>query len=201
MIAFDPNFDETTLDEDTELMMQVAAGDREAFEQLFQRNFRSTVRIIGAMMGCDVHSEDLAQDVFMRVYRSRQRYVPSAKFSTWLGTIIRNTVFNAKRSQSRRPVKHLNDLVDASLELQASRLRVNIDFAGEVDRQHQIKQVRAAVAQLPARQRTAIEWVHFRGKSYAGAAEAMQTTPKAVKSLLGRGRGNLGERFANDELS
>ena len=89
MIAFDPSYDEEDFDPDTERMIRVSAGDRAAFDELVTRNFSSTVRIISSMMGSHRESEDLAQDVFLRVYRSRQRYLPTARFSTFLGTIIR----------------------------------------------------------------------------------------------------------------
>jgi RNA polymerase sigma-70 factor (ECF subfamily) len=105
MIAFDPNIADAKLDPDTERMVRVAAGDRRAFDELVRRNYSSTVRIISAMMGSTSQSEDIAQEVFLRTYRSRVRYLPTARFATFLGTIIRNTVLNAKRSQSRRLVR------------------------------------------------------------------------------------------------
>lgn len=196
MIAFDPTFDESQLDPDTERMIRVAAGDRIAFDELVARHFPSTVRIIAAMMGSRSQAEDLAQDVFLRVFRSRQRYVPTAKFSTWLGTITRNVVLNAKRSLSRsrvsfaplgdEPTRGEGDFVSTPIP------SVESDPIAEVDEREIVAAVTAAVSQLPPRQRRAIELVYFRGMSYSKAAQEMETSWKAVKSLLGRGRGELG---------
>ena len=105
MIAFDPHHDDFHLDADTQRMTRVASGDRAAFDELVRHNFDSTVRIVASMMGSRCDAEDIAQDVFLRVYRSRHRYLPTAKFSTFLGTIIRNTVLNAKRSLARARVR------------------------------------------------------------------------------------------------
>ena len=202
MIAFDPSYNESTLDPDTERMVRVSAGDRAAFDELVRRNFASTVRIISAMMGTCGQSEDLAQDVFLRVYRSRQRYLPTAKFSTWLGTIVRNVVLNAKRSRGRsrvfattfvdewHPVKHQrHSTIEPAREC---------NLAADLDRKENIAILVSAMAKLPGRQRTAIELVHFRGMSYENAATEMDTTRKAVKSLLGRGRRALARILAGE---
>lgn len=195
MIAFDPTYDEATLDPDTERMTRVASGDLRAYDELVQRNFQSTVRIISSMMGSTSQSEDLAQDVFLRIFRSRSRYVPTAKFSTFLGTVIRNVVLNAKRSLSRSRVSCTQFVDDRSRgEYEASTTVapvVEVDFADAIDRQVTVDKVRVAVDALPPRQKRAIELVYFRGMTYAGAAEEMETSWKAVKSLLGRGRGSL----------
>jgi RNA polymerase sigma-70 factor (ECF subfamily) len=199
MIAFDSRYDDSTLDPDTERMVRVAAGDRAAFDELVRRNFASTVRIISAMMGSYCQSEDLAQDVFLRVYRSRQRYLPTAKFSTWLGTIVRNVVLNAKRTRGRSRVystKFVDDWSPAEHEFGTTIAPlVEYNLAEELDQQETVAVVTQAIGQLPQRQRMAIELVHFRGMSYDNAAVEMDTTRKAVKSLLGRGRITLGKNL------
>ena len=197
MIVFDPHYDDSPLDRDTERMIRVAAGDRAAFDELVRRNFASTVRIISAMMGSYCHSEDLAQDVFLRVYRSRQRYLPTAKFSTWLGTIIRNVVLNAKRTRGRTRVYSTRFVEDWSNQEAAATIVpvVEYDLAEELDQKETVAIVTEAIDQLPRRQRMAIELVHFRGMTYSKAAAEMETTRKAVKSLLGRGRVSLQQRL------
>lgn len=195
MIAFDTNYDDASLDADTECMIRVAAGDHAAFDELVHRNFHTTVRIITSMMGSASYSEDLAQDVFLRIYRSRQRYLPTAKFSTFLGTVIRNTVLNAKRSLSRRRV-HATEFVDDGSAIEAESgvvvtPRVEYDLAKEMDEREIGVSVKEAIACLPHRQRDAIELVHFAGMTYVRAAQEMETSRKAVKSLLGRGRASL----------
>ncbi len=202
MIAFDPSYDESSLDPDTERMTRVAAGDLQAFDELVRRNFASTVRIISAMMGSPTQSEDLAQDVFLRIFRSRQRYVPTAKFSTFLGTVTRNVVLNAKRSLARNRVgttQFVDDRSRCSADASATAVPiVQQDLAGELDGRRTAMKVRQAIGQLPPRQRRAIELVYFHGMTYAGAAEEMQTSWKAVKSLLGRGRGALGKSLRKE---
>jgi len=202
MIAFDPNYDESTLDPDTERMVRVAAGDRAAFDELVRRNFASTVRIISAMMGTCCQSEDLAQDVFLRVYRSRQRYLPTAKFSTWLGTIVRNVVLNAKRSRGRNRVFATTFVPEWPPVQHQSHSTIEpagkCNLAADLDRQETIATLLSAIARLPRRQRTAIELVHLRGMSYEKAALEMDTTRKAVKSLLGRGRRALARILAGE---
>ncbi len=189
MIAFDPSYDDSDLDPDTERMTRVAAGDEAAFDELVLGNFESTVRIISAMMGSSSHAEDLAQEVFMRIFRSRERYLPTAKFSTWLGTIIRNVVLNAKRSLSRNRVFAVDFSEDWSqTDGQSGGSAVPLvefDPIGQLDQQQIVIAVSEAVEQLPRRQRTAIELVYFRGMTYSKAAREMHTSWKAVKSLLG----------------
>lgn len=204
MIAFDPRCADVKLDPDTERMIRVAAGDRAAFDELVRRNFPSTVRIITAMMGTSSHAEDLAQEIFLRVYRSRDRYLPTARFSTFLGTIIRNSVLNAKRTLSRNrsfATRFVDDRLqhDGNGETMAAPA-IEFDLPLELDSRQTVTVVTEAVEQLPQRQRRAIELVHFRGLSYLKAAQEMDTSSKAVKSLLGRGRATLGKTL-RDEYS
>ena len=203
MIAFDPDGRDSEWDADTELMVRVATGDRIAFDELVSRHFPSTVRIISSMMGTTVYSEDLAQDVFLRVYRGRVRYVPTAKFTTWLGTITRNVVLNAKRSLGRRRVfamqfaddhDHAHDPVG-----KVPSPAYDCDYAEQLQQRELSHAVQNAIGQLPRRQRQAMELVHFRGLPYVKAAEEMETTRKAVKSLLGRGRVTLKQILQRDE--
>jgi RNA polymerase sigma-70 factor (ECF subfamily) len=202
MIAFDPNIADAKLDPNTERMIRVAAGDRGAFDELVRRNYSSTVRIISAMMGSTSQSEDIAQEVFLRIYRSRVRYLPTARFATFLGTIIRNTVLNAKRSQSRSRAR-TSQFVDERWRHDGKgetmpAPAIEFDLPRELDVQQTVANVNHAIGQLPTRQRTAIELVHFRGLSYMSAAQEMDTSSKAVKSLLGRGRATLGNSLHDE---
>jgi len=203
MIAFDPSFLDSELDHDTECMIRASAGDREAFDELVSRHFPSTVRIISSMMGTTAYSEELAQDVFLRVYRSRERYLPTAKFTTWLGTITRNVVLNAKRSLSRQRIytAQFSDDHDRPAEgrgMTVSSPSVEVDYVAKIGQREITSIVKNAVAKLPERPRQAMELVHFRGMPYADAAEEMATTRKAVKSLLGRGRLTLKQTLQCD---
>ena len=141
-------------------------------------------------------AEDLAQDVFLRVFRARSRYVPGAKFSTFLFTIAGNVARNAARSQTRR--KELNEAdtmsandsqsnVIAGIAVDASSLMPTRVVEGE----ERAELVRRAVQSLGERQRMALMLSRFENMSYIEIAEAMGLTTKAVKSLLSRARVNL----------
>src|SRR4026207_221864 len=97
----------TLADPDVRLMLQVRDGDAQAFEELMLRYQNRLMSLLAHLIGQRDLAEDLAQEVFLRVYRARKRYVPGAKFSTWLFTIARNVASNALRSRSRRPEVNL----------------------------------------------------------------------------------------------
>ena len=92
----------THADPDVRLMLRVREDDAAAFEELMLRYQNRLVSLMGHLVGHRDMAEDLAQDVFLRVYRSRKRYVPGSKFSTWLFTIANNVAANALRTLSRR---------------------------------------------------------------------------------------------------
>jgi RNA polymerase sigma-70 factor (ECF subfamily) len=142
-------------------------------------------------------AEDLAQDIFLRVYRSRKTYEPSAKFATWFFTIANNVVLNAKRSRSRRHehtlaahesgplgARPLDVLLTASSGQMPARL---------MDKAEMRDIVRLALESIPERQRMAVLLCKFEGLSYIDIAAALELTPQAVKSLLSRARINLRE--------
>src|SRR4029077_16571020 len=140
--------------EDIRLMELVSAGDTDAFEQLVERHQRLVVGTVGRMLGTNSDAEDIAQQVFVRVWKNARRYVPRAKFTTWLLKITRNLVFNELRSSKRHahvplqtnpgaeefPVKdEVNPAPDAALL--------------ETELQQAIEQ---AITQLPESQRMAL---------------------------------------------
>jgi len=141
-------------------------------------------------------AEDLAQEVFLRVYRARNSYVPGAKFSTWLFTIAGNVASNALRSKARRREVHLaplaSDSAPQSLEsiaLAASGMMPTRQF----DKAEMCAAVQQAIGALNDRQRMAVLLAKFEHFSYADIAEVMDMTPQAIKSLLSRARCNLRE--------
>ena len=136
-------------------------------------------------------AEDLAQEVFLRVYRARASYVPGAKFSTWLFTIAGNVASNAKRSKSRRREVHIaplaSDSAPQSLEsmaLAASGLMPT----RQLDKSEMCVAVQQAISSLNDRQRMAVLLAKFEHLSYADIGEIMDMTPQAIKSLLSRAR-------------
>lgn len=184
-------------DPDVRLMLEVRAGSATAFDELMQRYQNRLVTVLEHLTGRRDQAEDLAQEVFLRVYRARSRYVAGAKFSTWLFTIANHVAANALRSASRRPEINLearesgphgknplDHLAQAASGLMPTR---------QLDKAELHQVVRDALAGLNERQRMAVLLNKFEGMGYAEIAESMQLTPQAVKSLLTRARVNLRE--------
>ncbi len=184
-------------DPDVRLMLQVRDDNAAAFDELMLRYQNRLVTVLEHLVGRRDQAEDLAQEVFLRVYRARKRYVAGAKFSTWLYTIANNVAANALRSLSRRPEVNLttrptesggtNALDKMALAASGAMPTRALDKAELRD------VVRAALASLNERQRMAVLLNKFEGMSYADIATAMEMSPQAIKSLLSRARVNLKE--------
>jgi RNA polymerase sigma-70 factor (ECF subfamily) len=181
-------------DPDVQLMLRVQSGCARSFAELQQRY---TPRIFGyfcRLLRDRAEAEDLTQDVFLRLYRSRIRYQPRARFATWIFHITQNVARNALRSRRRHPCVHLDPEEPASRHLMEDLL---IDRATTpshpVERDELAGVVRAAVAELAGRQRTALELHQFHDRTYAEVAAELEMTPKAAKSLLYRARNQLRE--------
>lgn len=181
-----------TDDFDTDLMIRVRHDDVDAFVELYQRHYQRVVRTVSRMLNRETFAEDIAQQVFMQAYRARSRYVPTAKFTTWLGTITRNVVFNHRRTLSRRP-----EPITPSQSGAEYHWLSDLCESGEAEPSCQFEQsesrrrVRAAVSNLQGRQQTAVELVYMRGYSHRQAADAMESTVPSIKQLLHRGRTKL----------
>ena len=184
-----------TLDPDARLMLRVRDDDAIAFEELVRRYQTRLVTILRNMMGSPELAEDLAQDVFLRVYRARKTYTPDAKFSTWLFRIATNVSKNAKRSKARRRevnvigedsgaygVNPLENMAQAASGLMPARQLDNVERAA---------MVQIAMESLNERQRMAVLLSRFEGMSYADIAATMELSVSAIKSLLSRARTNL----------
>ncbi len=187
-------------DPDVRLMLEVRDGSAVAFEQLVARYQDRLVTVLDHLVGNRDQAEDLAQEVFLRVYRSRNRYEPGAKFATWLFTIANNTALNALRSRSRRREVHLTAPDSGSFRgqpmdrmLQASSSQMP---ARQFDKAELRSVVRLALESLNERQRMAVLLSKFEEMSYADIAQTMELTPQAIKSLLARARVNLREVLA-----
>jgi len=178
-------------------MLEVREDNAGAFEELMQRYQTRLVSLLAHLVGRRDLAEDLAQDVFLRVYRARKRYVPGSKFSTWLYTIANNVASNARRGMARRKEVNLvnresgemgGNLLDASA-LAASGLMPT----RQLDKAELREVVKLAISALNERQRMAVLLNKFEHLSYEEIGEVMQLTPSAIKSLLSRARANLRE--------
>jgi RNA polymerase sigma-70 factor (ECF subfamily) len=182
-------------DPDIRLMLRVRdADDASAFSELVERFQHRLVGVMHHLVGNHDEAEDLAQEVFLRVYRTRQRYSPSAKFSTWLFTIANNLALNSLRDRKRRP--HL-PLAGGDSTMLGPRPADRVPDAKDPPPTHNLQfqemagVVRQALDDLNERQRMAVVLNKFEDMGYAEIAEVMGLTSKAVKSLLSRARGKL----------
>ncbi|MCC6466287.1 MAG: RNA polymerase sigma factor [Planctomycetes bacterium] len=190
---------------DNELMRRVAQGDDDAFRLLFERHYRLAYSVIYRHIGVQSVAEDLVQDAFLRVYRAAPKYEPSAKFSTWLYTIVSNLCLNYKRDRARDRLR----LVSAGEDGEGNpleQLAGTTDPPGgeEEEREQRARLIRAALDSLPENQRMALILSKYENKSYEEVAEVLETTVAAVKSLASRARATLREKLARhfgDEFS
>ncbi len=187
----------TAGDPDVRLMLRVQQDDAEAFEELMLRYQDRVVSLMTHLVGKRDLAEDLAQDIFLRVYRSRKKYVPGAKFSTWLYTIANNVASNSRRGLARR--REVNLVAHESGEFtgnpldQAALAASGLMPTRQLDKAELSQVVQMAVAALNERQRMAVLLNKFEHLGYEEIAQVMELTPAAVKSLLSRARANLRE--------
>ena len=184
-------------DPDVRLMLEVRDDSAAAFEELMLRYQNRLVTVLEHLVGRKDMAEDLAQEVFLRVYRARKRYTPTAKFSTWLFTIANNVASNALRSLSRRKEINLDYRPDDSQgvpRLEQMALAASGQMpTRQLDKAEMKEVIRAALESLNERQRLAVLLSKFEEMSYQDIAETMEMSPQAVKSLLSRARVSLRE--------
>jgi RNA polymerase sigma-70 factor (ECF subfamily) len=181
-------------DPDVRLMLRVRDDEAGAFEELVAQFQHRLVAVMHHLVGSADEAEDLAQEVFLRVYRARKKYHPRCKFSTWLFTIANNLALNALRSRQRKPVVSLPAQDSGPLGPRPAEQLVPDRGSGpmqKVQRQELAAQVRRALEGLNERQRMAVVLNKFEDMNYAEIAGVMGLTVKAVKSLLSRARMNL----------
>jgi len=185
-------------DPDIALMLQVRDhDDADAFAELVERYQQRLVGILQHILNGDQDAaEDLAQEVFLRVYRTRLKYRPRAKFSTWLFTIANNLALNAIRTKKRKPVVSLPAQESGPLGARPAEQLVADSQAmptRRLQRQELTEVIRQALNELNERQKLAVVLNKFEEMSYAEIGEVMGLSEKAVKSLLSRARSRLRE--------
>jgi RNA polymerase sigma-70 factor (ECF subfamily) len=181
-------FSPSTPEPEIEWMARIRDGDMEAFRLLVETHQSRVINTISKLLGSDAEAEDLAQQVFIRVWRSAARYQPTAKFTTWLFRITRNLVFNELRRR-----KHFADQGEDSPEPaeRAEREPDRVLLEDELQ-----KAIQTAIQELPEAQRMAIVLRRYEEMPYEEIARVMGTTIPAVKSILFRARAELRERLA-----
>jgi RNA polymerase sigma-70 factor (ECF subfamily) len=186
-------------DPDVRLMLRAKAGDQTAFTQLVTNYQDRLVGVLAHMLQNKEAAEDLAQEVFLRIYRARHGYEPTAKFSTWLFRIANNLANNLRRDSGRRKEIVLNVNDSGPLGPRPGE-RMMADKSGlmptrQFDKSEMCSMVQAALATLNENQRMAVLLHKFEEMSYSDIAAALDMTPAAVKSLLSRARDNLREKL------
>jgi RNA polymerase sigma-70 factor (ECF subfamily) len=179
--------------EDVRLMALVGRGDTAAFEDLIERHQTLVAGTIARMLGSNSDVEDIAQQVFIRVWKSAGRYVARAKFTTWLLKITRNLVFN----ELRRSKRHAH--VPLQTEPGAEEMPLPDEVARAPDAsllEAELQQaIERAIVQLPESQRLALILRRYEEMSYEQIAEILDLSVPAVKSVLFRARTELRERL------
>lgn len=169
---------------DIELMHRIAAGDEAAMRDLIERHQMRVIGTAARMLGSDREAEDVAQQVFVRIWKSANRYRPSAKFTTWMYTIVRNLVFNhTRRSRGQIQTELSEDMRDA-------HQKTPDEDVLESEKQQAIQQ---AIDALPEAQRLAVVLRRYDSVPYEEIARIMGQTVPGVKSLLFRARTSLRE--------
>jgi RNA polymerase sigma-70 factor (ECF subfamily) len=182
---------------DAEVMLRVKAGDESAFDYLVQKYRRPLVSFMYRMARNTAAAEDLAQEVFLRVYRSRQTYEASAKFTTWLYRIATNLAVNHARD-----TRHERPEVTVSLDEPDEESGTTLDVAdGKVTaeenlvRRERMLAIRAKVEALPERQKLAVIMHKYQQMDYKQIADVLKLSESATKSLLFRAYETLREQL------
>ncbi len=176
-------------------MLRAKEGDDAAFSQLVSAYQDRLVNIFYHLLQNQEAAEDLAQDVFLRIYRARRGYVPTARFSTWLFRIANNLASNSRRDKGRRKEVNLTGSESGplgprpqeSLAAEKSALMP----ARQLDKREMQVIVQTALESLNERQRMAVLLHKYEDMSYEDIGDAMELSTAAVKSLLSRARENL----------
>ncbi len=182
------------LERDAQLMLRVKEGDQASFAELLERYRAPVIHFIYRMVQNQHVAEELAQDVFLRVYRARKGYEPSAKFTTWLFRIATHTALNAIRdSRGERGLERLDE--------EESPLPHLPDPAATVEQRlvedARLLEIRRAVQALPAKQRAAVLMHKYQEMEYAQIARVLGCSESAVKSLLFRAYETLRRKLAH----
>ena len=195
MIHSDPTSGKSEDDaEDIRLMHLIGRGDTAAFEELIERHQTLVVGTVARMLGSNSDVEDVAQQVFLRVWRNAHRYKPRAKFTTWLLKITRNLVFNELRRARRRghiPIQTDSTADELPLKDQSAQAPDASLLESELE-----KAIEKAIGELPTTQRLALVLRRYEELSYEQIAEVLDLSVPAVKSVLFRARTELRTRLS-----
>ncbi|PYJ30144.1 MAG: RNA polymerase subunit sigma-24 [Verrucomicrobia bacterium] len=180
--------------EDVRLMRRVSRGDTSAFEELVERHQALVAGTVARMLGSNSDVEDIAQQVFIRVWKSARRYVPRAKFTTWLLKITRNLVFN----EMRRTKRHAHVPLQPEPGVEDPPVKDEMNLAPDASLlESELQQtIEEAILQLPEAQRLALVLRRYEQLSYEQIADVLDLSVPAIKSVLFRARTELRSRLS-----
>jgi RNA polymerase sigma-70 factor (ECF subfamily) len=184
-------------DLDAQLMLRVRDGDEDSFRVLLEKHRNPLIHFLYRMVQDQPVSEELAQEVFLRIYRSRGSYEPTARFTTWMFRIATHLALNWLRDEkNERATERLDE--DRGSDMPARELP---DKKPSVEQrmvyQARLQEIRAAISLLPEKQRAAVLMHKYREMEYAQIASALECSESAVKSLLFRAYETLRARLAH----
>ena len=184
------------LEQDAQLMLRVGEGDDTSFALLLERHRGPVVHFLYRMVQNQAVSEELAQEVFLRVYRSRSTYEPTAKFATWLFRIATHVALNSIRDGKKEKGHESLDVETSDgMERQVADRQPTVEQ--EMVQNVKLREVRQAIEALPAKQRAAVLMHKYEGLDYAQIAAVLSCSESAVKSLLFRAYESLRGRLAH----
>jgi RNA polymerase sigma-70 factor (ECF subfamily) len=184
---------------DVQLMLDVKAGDDASFELLLRKYRTPLVNYLGRMIGDSATAEDLAQEVFLRVYRARSEYAPSAKFTTWIFRIATNLALNARRDGRYRQLEVSIQEGNYPEDGEVRVLQIPDGRAGAEQSllaRDRAALIRRAVEELPEKQRAAVLLHKYEEMDYDQIAKILNCSESALKSLLFRAYETLRVKLA-----
>jgi len=185
-----------TIERDAELMLRVRDGDTESFALLLERHRSPVIHFVYRMVQNQSVAEELAQEVFLRVYRSRANYEPTAKFTTWLFRIASHLALNWIRDRRHeRGQESLDADTPDGMARQVSDHRMSKEQA--LVRESKFEEIRRAIHSLPEKQKAAVLMHKYEEMEYSQIAAVLECSESAVKSLLFRAYESLRARLAH----
>lgn len=183
------------LEPDAELMLRVKEGDAQSFALLLQRHRNPVIHFLFRMVQNQALAEELAQEVFLRVYRARASYEPTAKFTTWLFRIATHLALNSLRDRRKEKLLESLDGGEDSNGRELADAQPSVEQA--LLKEARAREIRRAVATLPGKQRAAVLMHKYEEMDYSQIARVLNCSESALKSLLFRAYETLRARLAH----
>lgn len=179
----------TSIDPDAALMQRAARGDLAAFEELVRKYQKSVINTAYRFTGNPSVAEELAQEVFVRIYKAARSYKPTARFSTWLFTIVRNICSNYRQREGK-----FDRFTTSNIDL-TTRLQEKNNPESDLIRKQMQQEIQKAIQELPESLRLPLILSQFQKMQYSEIAKVMNLTLVAVKVRIHRARQSLMEKL------